>query len=135
MSHRPRKQLSKARLHAQKLIRERNKKIVAKEIPATPIKVTLTLQVKTKHVSQPPQREDLVDTHADSDNTVIYTPPSTPNQNKVKKPAAKFIFRMVGIKIHCDMAAVAELKKQQTRKFKCYLCKQEHPTMKALNQH
>ena len=33
------------------------------------------------------------------------------------------------------MAAVAELKKQCTRNFRCYLCKQVYHTTKALNQH
>ena len=135
LSHRPRKQPSKARLHAQKLIRERNKKIAAKKIPPTPIKVTSRPHIKAKQVTTPIEKGDPDDIQVDSDATVIYTPPSTPNQNKGKKPAAKFIFRTVGIKIHRDMATVAKLKKQCTHKFKCYLFQEIHPTAKALNQH
>ena len=132
VSHRPMKQPSKARICAQNLIRECNKKIVSKKIPMMKVKVTRTTQRKHKQVPQPPHREDLDETNADSEDTVIYTPPPTP---KPKKPVAKFIFRTVGIKMHRGTAAVAELKKQHTRKFKCYLCKQVHPTTKALNKH
>ena len=131
VSHRPRKQPSKARICAQKLIRERNEKIVFKKILMTKVKVTPATQRKPKQV-QPPHRKDPDETNADSEDTVIYTPPPTP---KPKKPVAKFIFRTVGIKMHRDTAAVAELKKQWTRKFKCYLCKQVHSTTKALNKH
>ena len=135
LSHHPKKQPSKARLHTQKIIRECNKKIAAKKISATPIKAATTSHIKIKQVAPLIEKEDPVDTHVDSDNTVIYTPPSTPNKNKRKKPVAKFIFQTVGIKIHRDMATAAELKKQCTRKFKCYLCQAIHPTEKALNQH
>ena len=131
VSHRPRKQPSKARIHAQKLIRERNKKIVSKKIPMMKVKVTLTTQRKPKQV-QPLHRENLDEANADSEDTVIYTPPPTP---KPKKPVAKFIFRTLGIKVHRDTAAVEELKKQCTHKFKCYLCKQVYSTTKALNKH
>ena len=92
LSHCPRKQPSKARLCAQKLIRECNKKIAAKKIPLTPIKVTSTPHIKAKQVTTPMEKEDPDDTQVDSDATVIYTPPSTPKQNKGKKPAGKFIF-------------------------------------------
>ena len=62
-------------------------------------------------------------------------PPVSPPDRKHKKPAAKFVFRTVGIKIHKDNAAITALKKQQKHTFKCYLCQKSFPTTKSLNNH
>ena len=141
LSHHPMKRPSRERLRAQQLITKCNRKIRSHNIKVKPIlslhSAPPIMGAPVTDKQEPAQAPDVHEDDGDdaSDDTIIYTPPVSPADRKGKKPAAKFVFRTVGIKIHKDNTTVIALKKPGKCSFKSYLCQKSFPTTKTLNKH
>ena len=70
-----------------------------------------------------------------SDDTITYTPPASPEKKIKKKHVMKFIIRTVGLKTHCDTAAVIACNKKRLQNFRCYLCGESFTSTQSLNTH
>ena len=130
--YRPKRKPSKARIRAQKIAMEqkKNKSLLTKPAHRLPLS-------KPPNASDmQPKVEDAAPTrHDSSDDTIIYTPPSSPVKKNKKKKVAKFIFRTVALKTHRDTEAVINLNKQRKHNFKCYLCGDTSTSARSLNTH
>ena len=80
--------------------------------------------------------EEVEATAQDSlDDTIIYTPPTSPAKKNKKKHVVKFIIRTVGQKTHHDTEAVKDFNKKRSQNFKCYLCGEKITSAQSLNTH
>ena len=143
LCYRPKHKPSKARVRAQRMIRERNIKIKNKELLPTPLKQTepkvTTVRSGTSKITDDNTDDTVIYTPPDdpssTDDTIIYTPPQRPEKRNKRKSVAKFVIRTVGLKTHQDTEQVKEGHKTRNRSIKCYLCGECLTLTRKLNYH
>ena len=130
--YRPKRKPSNARVRAQKIITEHNNNRQKKGVPLTP-----QAQVMSTPILPEPEpiAPDMADIQDSSDDTILCTPPQSPERKKGKRQVAKFVIRTVGLKMHHNTETVKEGNKIRSRNFRCYLCRERMSSTRKLNTH